>query len=217
MCSLARNTRGLQQSGETHEKKYPSALLVIFFFYVPVSMLSLTKSGLTFPEQSIPTLRWILWQREQPLETELQSLARIHPSHLKEKCKWASVQKAEKKKKLCFWRLTRAEQLWQENYIKTQVVALRCCCSQCKPISSRLQTSGYELKCFSTSSALRSEQQKHFLLSVLSPIEKNESETQLSSGHATHWCWMGKNKKKKQLWEFIDGLSFYIQMSFILL
>lgn len=148
MCSLAWNTRGLQQSGETHEKKYPSALLVKFFFYVPVSMLSLTKSGLTFPEQSIPTLRWILWQREQPLETELQSLARIHPSHLKEKCKWASVQKAEKKKKLCFWRLTRAKQLWQENYIKTQVVALRCCCSQCEPISSRLQTSGYELKCF---------------------------------------------------------------------
>lgn len=56
--------------------------------------------------------------------------------------------KKQGKKKLCFWRLTRAKQLWQENYIKTQVVALRCCCSQCEPISSRLQTSGYELKCF---------------------------------------------------------------------
>lgn len=105
--------------------------------------------------------------------------------------------KSREKKKLCFWRLTRAKQLWQENYIKTQVVALRCCCSQCEPISSRLQTSGYELKCFSTSSALRSEQQKHSLLSVLSPIEKNESETQLSSGHATHWCWMEKKTQKK--------------------
>lgn len=56
--------------------------------------------------------------------------------------------KSREKKKLCFWRLTRAKQLWQENYIKTQVVALRCCCSECEPISSRLQTSGYELKCF---------------------------------------------------------------------
>lgn len=31
--------------------------------------------------------------------------------------------KAERKKKLCFWCLTQAKQLWQENYIKTQVVA----------------------------------------------------------------------------------------------
>lgn len=46
-----------------------------------------SSSELTFPERNTPALRWILWRHEQPLETELQSLARIHPSHLEEECK----------------------------------------------------------------------------------------------------------------------------------
>lgn len=74
------------------------------------SMLSIAKSVLTFPERSIPALQWILWQHEQPLETELQSLAHIHPSHLKEKCKWALVLAQKGKKKLYFWFATPAKQ-----------------------------------------------------------------------------------------------------------
>lgn len=51
--------------------------------YIP----ALHGCQLTFPEQSIPALQWILWRREQTLETELQSLAHIHPSHLGEEYK----------------------------------------------------------------------------------------------------------------------------------
>lgn len=82
MGIFTHETRGPKQSGKMHAKS-PGDIL----FKVLVMILRPAKCGLTFQERSIPALQWTLWRCEQTLETELQSLAHIHPSHLKEKCK----------------------------------------------------------------------------------------------------------------------------------
>lgn len=165
-------------------------------------MLSLTKSGLTFPEQSTPALQWILWQHEQPLETELQSLARIHPSHLKEKCKWGAVL-AQKEKKFYFE--SQAKQVMHKTHIKVQVGGF-CFLQKKKKGKKKLPNPFFffhrkpfffwKLKCFSTSNTL-----KHTLLLVPSQKAFQVKGTikqlrQLSSGHATHCCRMRKKNKK---------------------
>ena len=121
--------------------------------------------------------------------------------------------KAERKKKLCFWCLTQAKQLWQENYIKTQVVA----CAAARVSANLFQVttswnvfrlpvlcdlSSRNTPCSHCCLPLKRMSQKHSF-----PVDMQHTDVE----------WREKKKKKKQLWEYIDGLSFYIQMSFILL
>lgn len=107
------------------------------------SMLSLTEAGLTFPERSIPALQWILWQHEQRLETELQSLAHIHPSHLTKKCKLASVLQ----KKLHFW--SKLNNLGKKTEFKKTLVVHFCCCyTSTENLFQAQSFCYYKLKCF---------------------------------------------------------------------